>query len=285
MRTHHARSYLFVPASRPERLKKALTSGADRVIVDLEDAVDPECKDEARHQLEDLLAALTPDLIRRVEVRLNATDTRWHDGDVTMLTPWIERGLGGVVVPKAADVCALRDVAGRLGPLTNLAALVESLEGLDAVNELATTPQVRRLVFGHLDFQLDMGMACTPDEPELIVARHAIVAASRRARLPPPVDGVTTAILDHERLVADTQRARAGGFGAKLCIHPAQVPIVNGVLSPTSSDVEWARRVLAHVESHGEQAFSLDGRMVDLPVIRQARSTIRQYRPSDLEIP
>ena len=93
-------------------------------------------------------------------------------------------------------------------------ALIESLAGLDAANALASDPQVIRLAFGHLDFQLDLGMRASPDEPELAFARNALVAASRRARLPAPIDGVTTRTDDIERLTADARRARAGDGGS-----------------------------------------------------------------------
>lgn len=133
-----------------------------------------------------------------------------------------------------------------------------------------------RLAFGHLDFQLDLGMRCSPDETEVSPVRFALVAASRHARLPAPIDGVTTDTADAHRLAADVQRARAFGMGGKLCIHPAQVQAVNEAFSPSAADLDWARRVVAGAESHQGAAFSLDGRMVDLPVIRLAQRTLYQ---------
>src|SRR5690606_37095434 len=99
----------------------------------------------------------------------------------------------------------------------------ESLAGLDAVHALARVSQVVRLAFGHLDFQLDLGMHCDRHEPELAPARFTLVCASRRERLARPIDGVTVDTSDASRLIEDTQRAKAFGFGAKLCIHPAQI--------------------------------------------------------------
>jgi citrate lyase subunit beta/citryl-CoA lyase len=154
--------------------------------------------------------------------------------------------------------------------------LVESLAGLDAIDLLARTPQVCRLAFGHLDFQLDLGMRCTPEESELTTVRFALVAASRRARLPAPIDGVTTDTGNRDRLLADTRRSMAFGFRGKLCIHPSQVEAVNECLSSSASEVEWARRVIAGAQAHRGEAFSLDGRMVDLPVIRLAEETLRR---------
>ncbi len=179
------------------------------------------------------------------------------------------------MLPKSEDPLALRSVAGRLQPAGRVVPLIESLAGLDQTDALAREPQVLRLAFGHLDFQLDLGMRCTPEEPELAFARNALVAASRRARLPAPIDGVTTDTGNAERLLADTTRARAFGFGGKLCIHPAQVAGVNQAFSPSAAELDWARRVLALADQHGGQAFSLDGRMVDLPVIRSAEAMLR----------
>jgi citrate lyase subunit beta / citryl-CoA lyase len=162
-----------------------------------------------------------------------------------------------------------------LGPSAQVVPLLESLTAFDAVDLLARTPQVVRLAFGHVDFQLDLGMRCGADEAELAPVRFALVAAARRAQLPPPIDGVTTDTKDHDRLLADTQRARAFGFGGKLCIHPVQARPVNARFSPSADEVEWARRVVAGAQLHRGQPFSLDGRMVDLPVIRLAERTLR----------
>lgn len=276
-----ARSLLFVPASRPERLVKALKSNADLVIVDLEDAVPPDQKATAR----DALAKAWPDLDRksqeRLLVRINAMGTPWHHDDLRWLAGGPVQALAGVVIPKAEGAAALRAIGVALGPSARLLPLVESLAGLDAVDEMASSPQVARLVFGHLDFQLDIGMQCTPDEPELLPVRLALVAASRRAVLPQPIDGVTLNTADGARLHSDLVRSRALGFTAKLCIHPTQVDVVNEAFSPAPAELEWARRVVDGASLHRGAAFSLDGRMVDLPVVRLAERVLRRRGPRD----
>lgn len=266
-----ARSFLFVPASRPERFAKALASAADGVILDLEDAVPADQKCAARGHLSDQLAGFGQDQLARILVRINAAETPWQADDLRLLSPWTGRGLAGVMVPKSETVAVLDAVAAALGPAATLVPLVESLAGLDAVDLLAATPQVARLAFGHLDFQLDLGMQCQTDEAELASVRFSLVAASRRARLATPVDGVTTDTRDLERVSGDARRARAFGFGGKLCIHPAQVPAVNGAFGSSEAELDWARRVVAQAERHQGAAFSMDGRMVDLPVIRAAQ--------------
>jgi citrate lyase subunit beta / citryl-CoA lyase len=269
----HARSLLFVPATRPERFVKALDSGADCIIVDLEDAVAEGSKDSAREQLAQHLPQLSPTQLDRTVVRVNAPGTPWHEADIALLRDWVGQGVV-VMCPKSEDADALRGVAQRLGEAARIVALIESLAGLDSADALAREPQVVRLAFGHLDFQLDLGMRATAEEPELAFARNALVAASRRAKLPAPIDGVTTDTGNAERLAADARRARAFGFGGKLCIHPAQVAGVNEALGHSEAERAWAHRVLEEAAKRGGEAFSLDGRMVDLPVIRAAEAIV-----------
>jgi len=269
----HARSLLFVPATKPERFAKALDSGADCIVIDLEDAVAEGSKDAARDQLARYLSQSDPERLARVVVRANASGTPWHADDLALLRGWAGRGVA-VMLPKSEDPAALRDAARALGGEARAVALIESLAGLDAADALARDPQVARLAFGHLDFQLDLGMRASAEEPELAFARNALVAASRRAGLPAPIDGVTVDTGDAERLAADARRARAFGFGGKLCIHPMQVAGVNEVLGHSEAERAWARRVLEEAARRGGEAFSLDGRMVDLPVIRAARAIL-----------
>jgi citrate lyase subunit beta/citryl-CoA lyase len=271
-----ARSFLFVPSSRPDRFAKAIDSAADCVILDLEDAVAPEQKSAARAHLADAFPSMDRDQLARTLVRINAAGTPWHGEDVRLLARWVPAGLAGAMVPKAENASGLRAVGVGVGPQALLVPLIESLAGLDAVDTIARTPQVERLAFGHLDFQLDLGMRCEPDEAELAPVRFALVAAARRATLPPPVDGVTTSTQDSQRLAVDVARARASGFGGKLCIHPAQAAAVNVAFAPTAAEVDFARRVLAGAAASRGAVFNLDGRMVDLPVIRLAERTLLQ---------
>jgi citrate lyase subunit beta/citryl-CoA lyase len=273
-----ARSFLFVPGSRPERFARAFESGAGCVILDLEDAVPPEQKSAARDQIAGRLPGFGREMLQRTLVRINAADTAWQADDLKLVAEWIARGLAGVVVPKA-EASVLHALVTALGPRAALVPLVESLAGLDSIDSIARAPQVTRLAFGHLDFQLDLGMRCGVEEVELGPVRFALVAGSRRAQLPSPVDGVTVNTGDAQRLLSDARRARGYGFGAKLCIHPAQVAGVNATFSPSASEVDWARRVLEAAKAHGGRAFSLEGRMVDLPVIRLAQETLQGSGP------
>lgn len=273
-----ARSFLFVPANRPERFAKALASGADAVIVDLEDAVAPADKDAARQALLQAFAALNAAQRGRLLVRVNASGTPWQAGDLALGRELAAQGLGVVMLPKAESAEALAQAAAALGPACALLPLIESVAGLDAVDALAASPQVLRLAFGHLDFQADAGLACGPDEAELLPVRLALVLASRRAGLAAPIDGISPGTQDTARLASDTARSRRGGFGAKLCIHPAQVAVVHAAFAPGAQELEGARRVMAAFEAAGGGVFSLDGRMVDAPVLKLAQRTLAQAR-------
>jgi len=276
-----ARSFLFVPATRPERFAKALESGADAIIIDLEDAVAPRDKNSARDRLADAFEQFTLTDLDRLVVRMNASATPWMDADLKFLRELVTQGLRAVMLPKADSAVVLQHLALSLGPSCALLPLLESLAGLDAVDALASAPQVLRLTFGNLDFQADLGLACGSDEAELVPVRLAVVMAARRAGIVTSIDGVTIDTRDNMQLQTDTSRSRRAGFGAKLCIHPLQVAVVNSAFSPSGAELDWARRVLAAVEAAGGGVVSLDGRMVDGPVVRLAQRTLVQSRNKD----
>lgn len=263
------RSYLFVPASRPERIGKALAAGAGAVIVDLEDAVAPDAKLEARHALANWLAQASGSIL----VRVNAADSDWFADDLALCG---HASVAGVVLPKAerrADLAHASAIAAgkRLYPL------IETAAGYDAVRNLASAPGVERLVFGSIDFQVDLGIDGELDE--LLMFRTGLVLASRLAGLRSPVDGVSTAIDDADTLRADVVRSKKLGFGAKLCIHPKQVAVVNAAYRPSDAERDWARRVLDATAKSGGAAVAVDGKMVDKPVILRARSILDEGDP------
>lgn len=268
-----ARSFLFVPGDRPERYAKALASAADAVIVDLEDAVAIGAKAVARTALRDTLQTLSEGERARILVRINAQGTPWHEADLALVAGLGRTGIAGVVVPKAQSAAAVAAVATAC-PGLGLLPLLETAEGLHRIDAVATAPQVVRLGLGHIDLQADLGMCCAADEQELAPARWAIVVASRRADLAPPVDGVTTSVSDLALLQAATERSRRFGFSAKLCIHPSQVATVHTALAPTASERDWAQRVVLAMQESGGAVVSVDGKMIDPPVLALARQIL-----------
>lgn len=265
-----ARTLLFVPGHQPARFAKALASGADAVVLDLEDAVPAAQKAAAREHvgaaLPQLAASATPVLLR-----INAVDSPAGQDDLA----WLERlpKPAGVMIPKAEDEQQIDAVRARL-PGCALLPLIESAAGLLALDRMARAQGVLRLVVGHIDFMADTGIRCSDDERELDGLRLAVTLHSRVNRLAPPVDGVTVAIDDAVRLQADVRRALNFGFGGKLCIHPKQLPLVHGAMAPSAQEIDWAQRVLAADAAAGGAAVQLDGRMVDAPVVLQARATL-----------
>lgn len=268
-----ARSFLFVPADRPERYAKALASGADVVIVDLEDAVAPAARPAARAALRAAWPQWPVAQRARTVVRVNAEGTPSHADDVALVRALAADGLGGVVLAKAERVEVLVAL-GRACPGMPLLALIESGAGLDALEAVAAAPNVVRLLLGHIDLQVDLGIRCGPDEAEIAPARWALVRASRRAGLAAPVDGVTTQTSDAAAVEAAAAKSLRAGFGAKLCIHPAQIAPVHAAFMPSADDLALARRIVQAAEASGGGACAVDGRMVDAPVIAMARRTL-----------
>jgi citrate lyase subunit beta/citryl-CoA lyase len=261
------RSYLFVPGNRAERFDKALASGADAVVLDLEDAVAPPDKAAARDAVACYLAAADDARRRRLVVRINDQSMPWFDDDLAMLAT---ARAGMVMLPKAEAVATVARLRAAC-PGCAVLALIESARGVLNAEAMARAEGVVRLVFGTLDFALDLGLS---DDPAvgpvgLDAAASRLAWASRAAELPPPVAGVTPDVDNPAALLADFARARAHGFGAKLCIHPKQVAVVHAALMPGAEELDWARRVLA--AAHGSSgARQVDGRMIDKPVLQRA---------------
>ena len=254
------RSYLFVPGSRPDRFAKACASGADAVVVDLEDSVAAGDKSTARAAVAAWLSSAHP-----VLVRINVANSEWFHDDLKLGG---RPGIAGVLLPKAEQVEDIRIVARYFGSDAPILAQIETAQGFWNALAMAKTEGVQRLLFGSIDFQLDLG--ADAHEDELLYFRSQIVLVSRLAGIQSPVDGVTTDINSPERVRADTLRAKRLGFGGKMCIHPKQVPVVNESFAPTAEEEAWARRVVeASAVSQGG-ATSVDGKMVDRPVLARA---------------
>lgn len=258
-----ARTLLFVPGNRAERFAKAFATAADMVILDLEDAVAPADKQRARDAVVAWLGTLAPEDVARVVVRINATGTPWHEADLSAVA---DRA-GAVMLAKAEAGDALEAV----GRAAVVVALIETATGVLDARPIARTAGVARLAFGSFDLAAELGVDPV-DADALRAARSALVLASASAGLAGPIDGVHAATEDAEALAAETTAARRLGFAGKLCIHPRQVETVDAVLRPSHEDVAWAERVLAAVPADlAGGVVTVDGRMVDKPVIERAR--------------
>lgn len=268
------RTYLFVPGNRPERYAKALASGADAVVLDLEDAVAADDKAAARHAIADWAATAPAAERQRVVLRINDAGSPWFADDLRLLASTV---LPQAMLPKAEAEDAVAAVRGAV-PGATVLALIESARGLQQVDAVAASAGVTRLVFGTLDFALDLDLDISEQPDGLAHAASRLALASRLAGLAAPVAGVTPQLDDEARLLADLTWARRFGFGAKLCIHPKQVPVVHATFAPTPAQVQWAQRVLAAMEASNGSAVQLDGKMVDLPVVLQAQRLLSRVR-------
>ncbi len=263
------RSYLFVPGTRPDRFEKALSSGADAVILDLEDAVSVAEKDEARAAISAWLSPEHP-----AYVRTNAASTEWFRDDLDAIA---RPGLSGILLPKAEEPSQISEAASLLTDEAKIVPILETGLGIWNARSLAAGRRVERLAFGALDFTLDVGIH--GEGEELLYARSRLVLASRVAGIVPPLDGVTPTLDDPDRLAADVDRARRLGFGGKLCIHPRQTEAVNRGFSPSEAEVAWARRIVEAAEKAGVGAFRVDGEMVDRPVLERAQAVLESIEP------
>lgn len=255
-----AQSYLFVPGNQPARFDKALASGADAVIIDLEDAVEPGAKLAARDAIAQWVSPERP-----VLVRINARHTPWFEADAAL---GALKGVAGIVLPKAEradDVCAAVALARRRVPVY---PLIESAHGMWNALDVAKAPCVERLMFGTLDFIADMGMS--DDGVSLNHFRSQLTLISRVAGIGSPVDGVTPDIHDGERIRRDAFNGKQLGFGAKLCIHPNQIAFVHTCFRPSDEEVRWARKVLDAMRGAKGGVVTVDGKMVDRPVLLRA---------------
>ncbi|OXM72035.1 MULTISPECIES: HpcH/HpaI aldolase/citrate lyase family protein [Amycolatopsis] len=254
-----ARTILFVPGDRPDRFGKAATSGADGIVLDLEDAVAPGRKDEARENVRQWRATGGPGL-----VRVNDATSPWYEDDVAAL----KDGPCSVVLPKATGPDQVRDLIDRLPEGSCVVPTLETAAGILEARAICSVPGVVRVAFGNGDLAQELGVD-HGDHLGLAHARSAVVLASAAAGVAPPLDGVTIAIRDERKLVEDTRHAARLGFTGRMCIHPAQISVIHEVLAPTEEALAWARGVL---ESATDGASTdVHGNMIDKPIVERAR--------------
>jgi len=257
---------LFVPASRPDRFEKAAASGADTILIDLEDAVPTQLKAEARGNLRFALSLQIP-----VFVRCNGAGAPWRDADLGAMA---ELGLKRVCAPKVETAESIDLLARRLGDDMEVLAQIETALGVEHAGEIAAHPLVSQLAFGPADFFLDLGAAPSDVLTQHVLCRLAI--ASRAAGKAAPLDGPSFAIADRAALEQACDRALACGAGGKLCIHPSQVAAVLEKFAPSAADVAWAERIVAADVDGAAQI--VDGQMIDAPVAARARAILQRRR-------
>lgn len=284
-------------------LAKSLGMQSDNVTYDLEDSVTPSLKDTARSQLRDHISGLNsrPSGISELAVRINAVSTPFALSDLTALAPL--RHVDAVVVPKvnsAADLTFVTDVLRHVAPERHapdaenpikILALIESARSVMNLSEICkASPYLSGFIFAAEDFALDLSITRTPSLTEFLYARSAIVTAARAAELPSAIDLVCTSYKGEQGLKTLEEECAGGkamGFNGKQCIHPTQVQVAQRMFAPGQQEVEWAVRVSiadAKASVSGRGAWTLDGKMIDAPVVGKANSVIIKAEQCGIDV-
>ncbi|UOQ94769.1 CoA ester lyase [Halobacillus shinanisalinarum] len=274
------RSYLFVPAHSDKMIEKGLSSEADAVIFDLEDAVALSEKNIARAKL--LHQLKTEKCHPRPFIRVNSTESEYFEEDVRTFAALDNIGM---MLPKAetkGDIARLETLLEQEGVMNKpILPLIETAKGVWNAAEIASaSPKVGALAFGAVDFSLDTNIALTDSGEELLYARSQLVIASRVAGIEAPIDTVYTNFKNSEGFLREARQSKGLGFQGKLLIHPAQIALASEIFTPKEEEVEKAKRVIdafREAEEKGIAAIEVDGEMVDYPVIRQAKKIVSSY--------
>ena len=257
---------LYVPGNRPDRFDKAVSTGADLVILDLEDAVPAEQKSAA-------LTAVVGWLGRRgridgpvLQVRVNAHSAhevaalRATGADVEIRLPKVETG---------AEVAAVNPPGERVLPVT---ALIESARGVENLGEILRAPALTRLALGEADLQSEFG---STSQAVLDYARMRALFAARAAGLPAPMLSVYPRIRDLDGLAADTERGRAAGFVGRVAVHPSHLDVIRRAFAPSEDEVAWARQVVDAMQGGGVTTLA-SGEMVDRAMLPRATAILER---------
>ena len=273
------RSFLFAPGNHPRRVEKAFALEADAVILDLEDAC-PIAEKVATRSI--VVAACQRSRRCLGYIRVNATSTEYGYGDIVAV---VQKGVDGIVLPKVETTDEIKAVDWVIANLekerglrvgsVDVIPIIETAKGMANIRAITLAgTRVRRIAFGAGDFTLDMNIAWSRSEAELLPYRSECVLASRAAEIEPPLDTVWTDLKDPKGFTDSAHHIKNLGFQGKLCIHPDQVPIVNAVLSPSAEEIDWSHRVVEAFESAeaaGSASIQLEGKFIDYPIVDRAR--------------
>ncbi|MGA5897661.1 HpcH/HpaI aldolase/citrate lyase family protein [Streptomyces venetus] len=262
-------TWLYAPGDRPHVVARALTAGADVVVVDLEDAVAPDRKAYARTATAELLGEPQP---VPVHVRVNAVGSPWGEQDIAAISP--APGLSGLRVPKVTSPAVITHLAQRT--TAGLYALLETALAVEQAYAVATAhPSLRGIALGEADLRADLGVR---DDAGLDWSRSRVVVAARAAGLPPPAQSVHPDVRDLDGLAASCAHGRALGFLGRAAIHPRQLPVIERAFLPTEQEIEEAETIVkAAATQQGAQALP-DGRFIDTAVVTAAQRTLSLAR-------
>jgi citrate lyase subunit beta/citryl-CoA lyase len=274
---------MFSPGDQPDLMEKAPTAGADVVVFDLEDAVAPTNKAEARETVRDMIAELDPEC--ELCVRINPLDEGGED-DLAALEDSLS-AVDSLMVPKVADAGAVEAVVDELDTYDQhlpLLALLETAAGVLAADEIGAVDAVDGLLLGAEDLSADIGCTRSEEGTEISYARQHVVLAASSHDID-AIDTLYTDFEDTEGLAADTEFAVDLGFDGKMAIHPAQVSVINDAFTPDEERIEWAQKVVDardNAQREGRGVFSVEGEMIDPPLIAQAEDILERAKAADV---
>ena len=267
--TSQNKTWLFVPATRIDRVAKAFASGADAVIVDLEDAVALEDKADARKALQQYYDSAD---YQPIWLRINKAGSEEFFKDIVLCQKM--PNLAGVLLAKAEQVADIESVH----QLTNLPviALIESAIGLYQLDSMAKAVGLAAFSYGFLDLCNDLHVQVGTPAADIIAnqIRYQLILTSKVHQLSPPIDTIYPEFNDEVGLSARVQLWSQMGMSGMLCIHPKQVAVVKQALQPTDEALSFAQRVVEEYERSGQAVFEIDGQMVDAPVIERSRQLL-----------
>jgi citrate lyase subunit beta/citryl-CoA lyase len=262
--------YLFAPGNSKNKIEKALNSGSDAIIIDLEDAVVSSEKDESRRLVYAVLQEIRP-MNPKVYVRINSISTPWFFDDIKMVK--MLEGLTGIMIPKCNDKTPITVAGELLGYELEIIPLIESAEGVMNVERiLASDKRVKKVAFGSVDFALDIGVDWSEEGLERMYAMSKIVLASRVQGAEPPIDAVFPIIDQEQSFRSDARKGKQIGFFGKMIIHPRHIEWVKEVYTPSPKQMEWSLRVIRTYENGNHSgAIDLEGKLIDRPVYMLAK--------------
>lgn len=278
------RSLLFIPGNNPSMIQNAIVFESDAVIFDLEDAVSSLEKDSARMIVSEFIES-SFGFNKEIIVRINPADTPYYLSDLKLI---VSEKLDTIMLPKATEK-TVKDLVVKLDEIEEkkkitkrikIIPIIEAAKSVLQIEKIAPLPRVSGMLLGAEDLSLDMGIIRTKQGDEISYVRSKLALACKAY----DIDAIDTPFIDvndDEGLEEDTKRARLLGLNAKSCIHPRQASVVNSVFSPSSFDIEYAKKVLLGYEEAqkvGLGVFSLEGKMIDKPIVERAMRVIAKAK-------
>lgn len=276
------RSYLFIPGNNPGMIQNADVYGADAIIFDLEDSVHTFEKDNARHLVKEYLK-LTKDYPSTVVIRINSNDTSFYEKDLEAV---VSDKIDMIMLPKARvaslillehDLKKIEELA-KMKKVIGIIPIIEQAISLTEINLIASLPRVQGLLLGAEDLCNDLEISRTKEGLEILYARSKVITAAKAYGIE-AIDTPFTDVLDDDGFMADAMFSASIGMKAKAAIHPRQIDIINQIYSPSEESISWAKKVLEAEKNafkKGLGVFSLDGKMIDKPIIEKAKKVIKK---------